>query len=75
MFVEHALSLAAVGIAAGLAGAIVATRLMSTLLFGVKPVDPLTYAAMTSVVLLTTVCAAYLPARRATGRSPIDAIR
>lgn len=75
MFVRSAMILAAVGAAAGLAIAMVLTRAMSSLLFGVNPVDPLTYAAVTSIVLATARLAAYLPARRATSHGPIDALR
>ncbi|MBA2305557.1 MAG: ABC transporter permease [Acidobacteria bacterium] len=74
-FVRAAMILAAVGAAAGLAIAVVLTRAMSSLLFGVSPVDPVTYAAVTAIVLATARLAAHLPARRATSHDPIDALR
>src|SRR5216683_5771157 len=58
--------LAAVGLALGLAGSLAATRLIATLLFGVKPVDPLTLAAVAAILASVTLAASYIPARRAT---------
>ncbi|HET8695842.1 MAG TPA: hypothetical protein VFO94_00055, partial [Gammaproteobacteria bacterium] len=59
-----------IGIAAGLAGAAVATRLMTSLLFGVSPLDPMTYAAGFGVTLAAAALASYLPARRAAAVDP-----
>jgi ABC-type antimicrobial peptide transport system permease subunit len=75
MFVHQGMALAAGGIVAGLAGAVAFTRWMSSLLFGVSPLDPMTYVAVASIVLLTAMVAAYLPARRATRGDPISALR
>jgi ABC-type lipoprotein release transport system permease subunit len=50
-------------------------RVMSALLFGVTPLDPLTYAVIVQVVLLVAGLAAYVPARRAMRVNPIDALR
>jgi putative ABC transport system permease protein len=75
VFMRDGVTLAAVGIFVGLSSAAGVTRLMSALLFGVAPVDPLTYAAVASGVFLMAMLATYLPARRATRGSPIDALR
>jgi ABC-type lipoprotein release transport system permease subunit len=52
----------------------VLTRLMSTLLYGVTPLDPMTYAVVPVILLIATVLASYLPARRAASVDPIEAL-
>jgi ABC-type antimicrobial peptide transport system permease subunit len=75
MFVAHGLTLAVVGVAIGLTVAFAIMRLMSSFLFQVSPVDPLTYT-MTALTLMTaTVLASYVPAVRATSVDPIEALR
>ena len=75
MFVRHALLLAGTGAALGLFVAAGLTRLMSSLLFGVKALDPLTYSAVAALLIAAAVLASYLPARRAMGIHPVDALR
>jgi ABC-type antimicrobial peptide transport system permease subunit len=75
MFVRHGLLLAGVGAALGVPAAAALTRLMSSLLFGVKALDPLTYAAVSALLILAAVLASYLPARRAMAINPVDALR
>lgn len=75
MFVRDGLVLTLTGIVIGLATAAAVTRLMSSVLFGVSPVDPLTYAAVASGVSGVALVATYLPARRATLGNPIEALR
>jgi ABC-type antimicrobial peptide transport system permease subunit len=75
MFVRHGLALAGIGVACGLAAAIALTRLMSGLLFEVSPVDPVTYGAVSLVLLAAALLATYVPARRATSIAPVDALR
>jgi len=75
MFVRYALLLTAVGVICGLAAAPVLTRLMSSLLFGVRSVDPATYAAVSLGLIATAALAAYLPARRAAGVNPAESLR
>ena len=75
MFVAHALTLAGIGIAIGMAGALAMTRLMSTLLFEVSPVDPLTYAMVSLTLMVATTLAAYVPAARATAVDTVHALR
>jgi putative ABC transport system permease protein len=64
-----------VGVVAGLAMAAVLTPLLSGLLFGVRPSDPLTYAAISLVLAAVGVLACYIPAHRATKVDPMTALR
>ena len=75
MFLRHGVVLSAVGIGAGLAAAVGLTRLMSSLLFGVRSDDPATYVAVAGVLAATGLLASYLPARRASRVDPADALR
>jgi predicted permease len=75
MFVRHGLWLTGIGVACGLVAAFVAMRVMSSLLFHVSPVDPITYIAVTVGVIATAYLACYLPSRRAAMVDPIDALR
>jgi ABC-type antimicrobial peptide transport system permease subunit len=68
-------TLAAIGLAIGLAGAAAATHLISTFLFGVTPGDPVTYAAVAVVLAVVAAAACYIPARRATQVDPLVALR
>ncbi|MGH7581702.1 MAG: ADOP family duplicated permease [Gemmatimonadales bacterium] len=63
------------GVAAGLAGAFAVTRVVSSLLFGVKPFDPATFAVMTVVLVAAALAACYLPARRASRIEPGAVLR
>ena len=74
MFVRHGLALAGVGVAIGLGAAAGLTRLMSTLLYGITPLDPLTYAVVPVILVIATVLASYLPARRAVAVDPVEAL-
>jgi putative ABC transport system permease protein len=75
LIVRQGLWLTGFGIAFGIAGAIVATRAMSTLLFGVDDLDPLTYVGVSMLLVGVAMAACYLPARRAARISPITALR
>ena len=75
MFLRQGVALAGAGVAAGVAAAAALTRLMSSLLFGVTPLDPATYAAVVALLLAAATIAAYVPARRATGANPIESLR
>lgn len=75
MFVRHAMWLTGVGITCGLVAASALTRLMSSMLFGVKPTDPTTFAMVSIGFLLTGAVSSYLPARRATAVNPVEALR
>jgi putative ABC transport system permease protein len=69
------LRLALLGIGIGLAGAVLATRLMAGMLYGVAPADPATLAAVAGALLATALFACWLPARRAAHIDPIEALR
>jgi predicted permease len=75
MFVRHGLLLTGVGIACGLVASFAVMRLMSSLLFNVSPLDPVTYSAVTVGVVITAYLACYLPSRRAATIDPVDALR
>jgi len=75
MVVRQALVLVAVGIAIGGAGALLLTRLMAGLLFQVGTSDPLTFAAVSSILAGVALVASYLPGRRATRVDPVVALR
>ena len=66
---------AGIGLAIGLAGAIAATRLLEGLLFGVRPIDPVTLLAASGLLLAATLLAAWIPARRAAALDPVRALR
>ena len=70
MVLRQGLSLAAVGIVVGLIGAFALTRLMQSLLYEVRPNDPITFVAVAAALLLIALAASFLPARRATKVSP-----
>jgi ABC-type lipoprotein release transport system permease subunit len=75
MFVRHGLVLSGIGIAFGLVAALICMRFLSTLLFGVKPIDLMTYSAVSIGLLATALLASYLPSRRASTVDPVEALR
>jgi predicted permease len=75
MFVGHGLRLAAIGVACGLAAAAVCMRLMSSLLFQVSPLDPVTYGGVACGLVVAAALASYVPALRATAVDPAQALR
>jgi putative ABC transport system permease protein len=72
---REGLTLALAGIAIGAAGAVAATRFLESLLFGVAPTDPLTFAAVSGLLLLVAVIASYIPSRRALRVDPLVALK
>lgn len=75
LIVGHAARLVLLGTAIGVAGALMSSRAIGTLLYGIKPADPWTFAAIVIVIGGTALLASYLPARRAARVDPLVAIR
>jgi putative ABC transport system permease protein len=75
MFLRHGLWLTAIGIAVGIGIALMLTRVMSAFLFGVGPMDPITYAAVSAALAGISLVATYLPAHRASRVDPVVALR
>jgi ABC-type antimicrobial peptide transport system permease subunit len=75
MVVRRGLILAAIGVVLGTAGSFACTQLLSDLLFGVSPRDPLTLALVACLLLFVAALAAAIPARRAARVDPIVALR
>lgn len=73
--VSQGMKVVVVGVLIGLAGAYGSTKLLGTLLFGVKPVEPIIFTAMAVLMLGTGILASYLPARRASTVDPMEALR
>jgi len=75
MIIRQGLSPAMVGIVIGVAGASGMAHFLSSMLFGVKPTDPLTFIAVAVLLAAVAVLACYIPARRATKVDPMVALR
>jgi putative ABC transport system permease protein len=69
------MTLTLIGVAIGIAGAFVLTNLLSSLLYGVKPTDPLTFGTVSFILISAAMLACYFPAKRATKVDPIVALR
>ena len=75
MTVKQALNLVAIGMVIGLAAAFLLTRVLASLLFGIRATDPITFIGISVVLLAVAILASYLPALRATKVDPIIALR
>jgi ABC-type antimicrobial peptide transport system permease subunit len=74
-FVRQGLWLALIGIAVGTTASFGLARFLSSLLFGVRPVDPITYLCVPAALALVAAVASYLPARRAAAVDPVEVLR
>jgi len=75
MFVRSALALTGIGVIIGLGAAAAVAQLMKTLLFGVSPLDPLSFAVVPLILVLAAALASFLPASRATAVNPVEALK
>ena len=75
LVLKETLSLLIIGVAIGLCAALAATRVISSLLFGLTPTDPITISAATLLLVAVAAFAGYLPARRASQVDPMVALR
>src|SRR5262249_30925967 len=75
MFLRESLWIVLLGVGAGLGGATAATRLIASMLFGISPFDPLTYAGVGGLLMVVALLACWLPARRAAKVDPMVALR
>ena len=75
MVVQHGLRLALIGAGIGIGGALVLTRFLAGLLYGIKPTDPLTFITVSLILIAVALVACYIPARRAAKVDPMVALR
>ena len=75
LIITQGMRVVAVGVVIGLAGSLVASRLMTKLVYGVSVTDPLTYAGVAALLAAVALVASYIPARRATRIDPLVAMR
>ena len=75
MIVRHGLMLTTIGVAIGLVAAAAITRIMSSMLFEIRPVDPLTYGVVAAGLLTAAAVASYIPAHQASVVDPVEALR
>jgi ABC-type antimicrobial peptide transport system permease subunit len=75
LFMRRSLVVVTVGMAIGLGGALGVTRFMQSLLFGISPLDPITFIAMPLLLAAAAVLASYLPTRRAMAVDPVETLR
>jgi putative ABC transport system permease protein len=75
LVLRRALALGLAGVGIGIVVALVSTRTVSSLVYGVSPLDPVTFVSVPLVLVMITIAASYVPARRATRVDPVEALR
>ena len=75
LVVRQGMALTTLGVVIGLGGAVVASQTLTSLLFGVSRLDPITYFGVVALLLGVSVIACWVPARRATKVDPLVALR
>jgi ABC-type antimicrobial peptide transport system permease subunit len=75
LVIGQGMTLATIGVVAGIVGALILTRVMTTVLYEVRATDPMTFAVVVIVLLGTALVASWLPARRAVRIDPVQALR
>jgi ABC-type antimicrobial peptide transport system permease subunit len=75
LVMKQGITLACAGVLIGLCGAFALTRLMETLLYGISPTDPLTFVVIALLLVIVSLLACWIPARRATKVDPMIALR
>ena len=75
LIIGGGMRLVLIGLGLGLIGALTLTRVMQSLLYGVTPTDPVTFAVVSALLLTVALFASWLPARRAAGTDPTEALR
>ncbi|HEY3937597.1 MAG TPA: FtsX-like permease family protein, partial [Bryobacteraceae bacterium] len=75
LVLSEALSMAALGVGIGIVASLAISRLLSTLLFGISPTDPSTFAGVAALLAVVALLASYIPARRAIRVDPMIALR
>ena len=75
MIIGQGMFLTIVGMVAGLVGAFALTRLMATMLFSVRPTDPVTFVGVAVLLAAVALVACYIPGRRATKVDPVHSLR
>jgi putative ABC transport system permease protein len=75
LVLSQGMKLVFIGVSIGVAGALMLTRVMRKLLYGVEPTDPLTFAAVSILLLTVALFACWLPSHRAASLNPLAALR
>lgn len=75
LILKQSFRLVGLGMILGLAAALAVTRVMSFVLYGISPIDPITFVGITAIFIAVALLASYLPARRATNVDPVVALR